>query len=304
MPVLLPDYDDRKWDDLVEEGRNLAVAWAPEWTDHNASDPGITLIELFAFLTETLIYRVNRISIRHVWLWLRLLNGPDWKRGKGNSLDDCIRSSLRGLNELDRAVTTQDFELLAQRVPGVGRAFCFPAGGASEADAVGAIEILIVPAGSPDRSSHELLHDVRRKLETYRLLGTRLHVRAPRYAEVRVAATLKTVPGSRASEIRRRAEGSLWKFFDPLTGGDQGRGWALGRSVYVSEVCQVLQNVPGVESVRRTIDPSTKRPVDFLAVAPEDAGRLKYNRLRDLESVELRPTELVRILLDPEFFLL
>jgi predicted phage baseplate assembly protein len=61
--------DDRRFQDLVNEARVRVAQRCPEWTDHNVSDPGITLIELFAWLTETLVYRVNRIPDRlHVAL--------------------------------------------------------------------------------------------------------------------------------------------------------------------------------------------------------------------------------------------
>ena len=53
--------DDRRFQELVNEARLRVAQRCPEWTDHNVSDPGITLIELFAYMTETLIYRVNRI---------------------------------------------------------------------------------------------------------------------------------------------------------------------------------------------------------------------------------------------------
>jgi predicted phage baseplate assembly protein len=53
--------DDRRFQELVNEARVRVAQRCPEWTDHNVSDPGITLIELFAWLTETLVYRVNRI---------------------------------------------------------------------------------------------------------------------------------------------------------------------------------------------------------------------------------------------------
>jgi len=49
MPLTLPVLDDRSFDDLVAEARALIPALAPEWTNHNPSDPGITLIELFAW---------------------------------------------------------------------------------------------------------------------------------------------------------------------------------------------------------------------------------------------------------------
>jgi Baseplate J-like protein len=65
MPLPLPNLDTRRWADLVSEGRALIPRYAPGWTDHNIHDPGITLIELFAWLTEAEIYRVNQIPDRH-----------------------------------------------------------------------------------------------------------------------------------------------------------------------------------------------------------------------------------------------
>jgi hypothetical protein len=62
MPLLLPNLDDRKWADLADEGRALIPVYGPEWTDHNASDPGITLVELLAWKTEMDIYRLNQVT--------------------------------------------------------------------------------------------------------------------------------------------------------------------------------------------------------------------------------------------------
>jgi predicted phage baseplate assembly protein len=53
--------DDRRFQDLVDEARTRVGEACPEWTEHNVSDPGITLIELFAWMTEAIIYRLNRI---------------------------------------------------------------------------------------------------------------------------------------------------------------------------------------------------------------------------------------------------
>ena len=58
--IVPPDLDDRTWQDLVDEMRALIPKYAPQWTDHNPSDLGITLIELFAWLVEGLIYRLNQ----------------------------------------------------------------------------------------------------------------------------------------------------------------------------------------------------------------------------------------------------
>src|SRR5215218_7974173 len=61
--MTLPELvlDDRRFQDLVNEARLRIHQSCPEWTEHNVSDPGITLIELFAWMTDMLIYRVNRI---------------------------------------------------------------------------------------------------------------------------------------------------------------------------------------------------------------------------------------------------
>ena len=53
--------DLRGFQDIVDEARRLIPKYCPEWTDHNLSDPGITLIELFAWMTEMILYQVNRV---------------------------------------------------------------------------------------------------------------------------------------------------------------------------------------------------------------------------------------------------
>jgi hypothetical protein len=73
MPILLPNLDDRRWQDLVDEGRALIPLYAPEWTDQNAHDPGITLMELFAWLAEMDIFGLNRITDRARLKFLRLI---------------------------------------------------------------------------------------------------------------------------------------------------------------------------------------------------------------------------------------
>jgi predicted phage baseplate assembly protein len=61
MAVQDRPLDLRKFQDIVDEARRLIPKYCPEWTDHNVSDPGITLIELFAWMTEMILYQVNRV---------------------------------------------------------------------------------------------------------------------------------------------------------------------------------------------------------------------------------------------------
>lgn len=60
--MLTPKLDDRSYDDLLQEGLSLLPVVAPGWTNHNPSDPGITLVELLAYFTEMLVYRIGRIT--------------------------------------------------------------------------------------------------------------------------------------------------------------------------------------------------------------------------------------------------
>jgi predicted phage baseplate assembly protein len=73
MAVPLPNLDDRRWADLVSEAFSVIPVYAPEWTDHNASDPGVTLVELLAWVAEADLYRLNRVSDRDRRTLLRLL---------------------------------------------------------------------------------------------------------------------------------------------------------------------------------------------------------------------------------------
>ena len=74
------ELDDRRFQELVSEARMRIARSCPEWTEHNVSDPGITLIELFAWMTDMLSYRVNRLPDKlHVALLELLgveLHGP------------------------------------------------------------------------------------------------------------------------------------------------------------------------------------------------------------------------------------
>ena len=71
--LLPPDLDDRTWKDLVADARALISTYAPQWTDHNPSDVGMTLIELFAFLVEGLTYKLNRVPDKNYIAFLNLI---------------------------------------------------------------------------------------------------------------------------------------------------------------------------------------------------------------------------------------
>ncbi|MFE6962944.1 putative baseplate assembly protein [Streptomyces sp. NPDC057696] len=68
-----PDLDDRTWQDLSAQMRALRTSYAPQWTDDRPSDIGITLIELFAWLGEGLIYRLNQVPEKNYIAFLNLM---------------------------------------------------------------------------------------------------------------------------------------------------------------------------------------------------------------------------------------
>ena len=73
MPLPTPDLDTRTFDDLVNEAVTRIPRLAPPWTDHNAHDPGITLLELVAWLTELLLFRADRVTPAAQRAFLRLV---------------------------------------------------------------------------------------------------------------------------------------------------------------------------------------------------------------------------------------
>jgi predicted phage baseplate assembly protein len=64
MPLPTPSLDDRAFQDIVDEAKRLIPHYCPEWTNHNVSDPGVALIELFAWMSEMVLYRVNQVPDR------------------------------------------------------------------------------------------------------------------------------------------------------------------------------------------------------------------------------------------------
>ena len=73
MSLPIPNLDDKNFTELFEQARSLIPGYAPDWTDHNFSDPGITFIDLFAWLAEMQRYRLNRINDENKLKFLKLL---------------------------------------------------------------------------------------------------------------------------------------------------------------------------------------------------------------------------------------
>ena len=73
MVLPAPNLDDRRFQDLVDDAKRLVMRRCPEWTDHNVSDPGVTLIETFAFMTDQLLFRLNQVPDKLYVKFLELI---------------------------------------------------------------------------------------------------------------------------------------------------------------------------------------------------------------------------------------
>lgn len=73
MGLDIPDLDDRSYEELVTDARKRIPVYSDTWTDHNASDPGITMLEMLAWVAESNMYQLDRVTDRHVRKYLRLL---------------------------------------------------------------------------------------------------------------------------------------------------------------------------------------------------------------------------------------
>jgi len=267
MSIPQPTLDDLTYADLLDEARLLIPSLAPQWTNHNPSDPGITLIELFAWLTEMLIYRVNRLPKANTRAFLRLLNGPQWVPGL--DLDEDIRTTVLNLRQRYRAVTAEDYEALAREAspPSVARARCVPRRNLAEQTEAnrlvprdGYVSVIVAPKlgqapgpgsqASPPLPGDDLLSAVREFLQPRRLVTVRQVVVPPVYVPIQAELVVAARPGVSATALSARMARALTGLLDPLTGGAESQGWPFGRDVYVSELYLLLEReVPGVDYV-------------------------------------------------------
>lgn len=73
MPLPEPQFESRTYSDIFNEALARIAAHTPEWTNRSEPDPGITLLQLFSFMTENVLYRANLIPERNRQKFLRLL---------------------------------------------------------------------------------------------------------------------------------------------------------------------------------------------------------------------------------------
>ncbi|MBD2744987.1 putative baseplate assembly protein [Coleofasciculus sp. FACHB-1120] len=193
----------------------------------------------------------------------RVINHTPARNGAdAESLEDAVIRVPAMLRTRDRAVTPEDFEVLALQAAGggVARARCLTPTDSSEA---GTVRLMLVPQANTDAIargegihpdlfslSPQLSEQIHAYLNERRLLGVQVRLQAPEYVGVSVQTEVALEPeynNPRAQEeILLKLRVALYRFLNPLTGGMDGKGWPFGRPVYPSDIVTLFQQIPGV----------------------------------------------------------
>lgn len=165
------------------------------------------------------------------------------------------------LRARDRAVTEADYEFLARQASSaIGRVKCLqPLAEEGGRIIPGQIYVLVIPRPqNPERFLEpaqleikpEILNDLRLYLDERRMLTTRLDIRPPAYRWVTVKVRLRADLSLERAVVEQSVLARLYSFLNPLVGGPEKNGWPFGRELFISDVYQCLQGLPGVQFVR------------------------------------------------------
>lgn len=173
----------------------------------------------------------------------------------GENLDEVYRRGPQTLRHRRRALSVQDYEALAcEASPGVAVARALPATAPNGRPAPGWVTVIIVPQSheSEPQPSLELRDAVHAHLlarAPATLAPERLAVIGPTYLPIGVSAAVVPYVLGESGAVEEAVRAALARFLHPLTGGPEGRGWAFGRAVYLSDIAALLEASVGVDHV-------------------------------------------------------
>jgi predicted phage baseplate assembly protein len=224
------------------------------------------------------------------------------------TLEAARRRAALSLRARERAVTVDDFELLARLAGGVQRARALPLVHPQfpGVKVPGAVTVIVVPPRRDDSvpaigtlpplPSDGLLRTVCQALDARRLLTTELFVIAPRYVKLSVRATVQADDDADTAALKEAVELALRRYFDPLLGGDDGLGWPFGGPLRYSKIVQKVFAVKGVDSVPElvlTVDDEEREPcqdVLLADIAPQALVHLAAHAVEVVTARELEST--------------
>ncbi len=169
------------------------------------------------------------------------------------TLDEAKKRAPHAIRSRSRAVTAEDFELLAMEASSIKRAKALPLHHPDfpGVKVPGVVTVIVVPDGDgpAPTPSEGTLRAVCAYLDERRLLTTELYVIKPGYQRVEIRAEIIVNDDADLAEVQENLEQSLLDYFHPLKGGEDGLGWPFGGTIYFSRVNQRCFTIPGVQSV-------------------------------------------------------
>ena len=206
----------------------------------------------------------------------------------GRAAEPLENALIRGpqeLHSLQRAVTSRDFELIAQKSGAVARARAFTQSQLWLYAAPGTVEVLLVPyipeeergAGNiteellKEKETPEACTQIQQSLEERRPLGTTCLVNWVRYKTIVVHAKVVIYTGENPSAVSKRVIERLHNTLNPLPTAIQPNGWPFGQPLRASNVYDIILSEPGVnyvEQVELFDEDVPEKDVDSLIADP------------------------------------
>ncbi len=282
----MPDLATKTYKDIIDEMVASIPKYSNKWTNYNASDPGIIILEFLSWIAEVNLYRINNITKDSYINFLRLVAGVSGsdveellerlkkdpssdrahikileflkeletdlsKNGKTEkSIIEIKSAALEFLNSQYRAVTEDNFRSLAIE--------------ATQTEKNAKVRRAIIQ-GYPDRREIEIVivsdnHDryedlikiVKNYLEPRKLIGTRIIVKEPVYTAVKIHAEIVSQFQTeiRKEKIRDNIKQRILDHLDPLIGGYDKEGWSYGRTLTIFEIDRIIEETEGVDHVK------------------------------------------------------
>ncbi len=174
----------------------------------------------------------------------------------GETLEEFAQRAPQGIRNRGRAISLADYENLAHEASaGVAVARAIPTLDPNGITLAGWVTLVIIPHSQEPRPTPSvgLREDVQSYLEQHApgdvAQAHQVRVIGPSYLPIDVTATLAPKDVTQAGSVEQAARDALEEFLHPLYGGPAGRGWSLGRNVFLSDVASVLGETAGVDFV-------------------------------------------------------
>lgn len=296
MPLQLPDLASKTYSDIMDEMLVSIPKYSDTWTNFNPSDPGITLLELFSWIADMTLYRINRVpedsyinflelvagtsKPEHVNLALENLKSDpaadrtkiklleflrEIEEGKQKEIPEIRAAALKFLTSSYRAITEDDFERLAIE--------------ATENDIIKVKRAVVI--GKPEkveiivisdpiyRKNNEIYSGLLKKVKEYlsprRLIGTRIEVKVPAYTNIKIDLRVTIQYQYDAKDVIKEINDRILEYLHPLTGGHDKKGWPYNRRLTIYDLDRIVEEIDGVDYVNEIKMTEIDKDVDCVS---------------------------------------